>query len=147
MSVNQLAAEQEDHSTLGWLVTLAASLFFFYEFIQMNMFNAINGQIMQAFHLDAVQIGHLAATYFYGNVLFLFPAGMLLDRFSTKKLLLTAVALCTIGTFIFALANGFWVAAAGRFMVGVGASFCFLSCIRLASRWFPPRNMALPVLS
>jgi sugar phosphate permease len=28
-------------------------------------------------------------------------------------------------------------------IVGWGAAFCFLSCIRLASRWFPPQRMAL----
>ena len=133
---------KNEHAKLGWFVTLTAALFFFYEFIQLNLFNAINTQLTAAFNLDAVQLGHLASTYFYGNVLFLFPAGMLLDRYSTKKLLLGAVALCTIGTFMFGLANTYLMAASGRFLVGVGAAFCFLSCIRLASRWFPPSKMA-----
>ncbi len=134
--------EKKAHTGLGWLVTLTASLFFFYEFIQLNLFNAINVELMEAFHLDAVELGHLASTYFYGNALFLFPAGILLDRFSTKKLLLMAVLFCTMGTAVFGIAHTFWVAAAARFVVGVGASFCFLSCIRLASRWFPPAKMA-----
>jgi MFS family permease len=80
--------------------------------------------------------------YFYANALFLFPAGNLLDRYSTKYLLLGAVALCTIGTFVFALASHYFYAACGRFLVGAGASFCFLSCIRLASRWFSTQQMA-----
>src|SRR3990167_3330402 len=66
----------------------------------------------------------------------------MLDRFSTKKLLLFAVAICTIGTFIFALAKEVKMAGFGRFLVGSGASFCFLSCIRIASRWFSPHRMA-----
>lgn len=44
---------------------------------------------------------------------------------------------------MFAVAESYWLAAAGRFLVGAGASFCFLSCIRIASRWFPPYRMAL----
>lgn len=132
-----------DHTAcLGWAVVLAASLFFFYEFIQMNFFNAINAQLMAAFHLNAPELGQLASMYFYANALCLFPAGILLDRYSTKKLLLVAVALCTVGTFIFGLSTTYFYAAAGRFLVGMGASFCFLSCIRLASRWFPPAKMA-----
>jgi len=127
---------------LGWLVVIVGSLFFFYEFIQLNLFNAINEDLMQAFNLDAIGLGSLASTYFYGNLLFLLPAGMLLDRFSTKNLLLAAIIITTIGTFAFAAATSFQVAALGRFVVGVGASFCFLSCIRLASRWFPPSKMA-----
>ncbi len=123
-------------------MTLTAALFFFYEFIQMNLFNTINEQLRDAFHLDAVQIGQLFSMYFYANFICLFPAGNLLDRFSSKKLLMFAITLCTIGTFIFSIATVYWLAALGRFMVGMGASFCFLSCIRISSRWFPPRRMA-----
>ena len=132
-----------DHPVLSWLVVLTAALFFFYEFIQLNFPNAIDVQLMQAFNLNATQLGFLVSTYFWANTLFLFPAGNLLDRFSTKKLLLSAVVACTIGTFIFGIAPTAIIAGSGRFLVGLGASFCFLSCIRLASRWFPPSRMAL----
>jgi MFS family permease len=130
------------HPLLAWTVVLTASLFFFYEFIQLNMFNAIAVDLMQAFQVDATQLGNLSAMYFYANAIFLFPAGMLLDRFSTKKLIVAAVATSTIGTFIFAVAESYSVAAFGRFLEGCGAAFCFLSCIRIATRWFPPSKMA-----
>lgn len=126
----------------AWLVTLTSALFFFYEFIQLNFFNSIDIPLMQDFGLDAVQLGQLASMYFYANAICLFPAGNLLDRYSTKKLLLAAVAISTIGTFIFGLAQTYAMAAFGRLLVGAGASFCFLSCIRIASRWFPPQRMA-----
>lgn len=134
--------EKTSHTKLAWVVTLTASLFFFYEFIQMNLFNAINEQLREAYHLDAVQLGQLFSMYFYANFLCLFPAGNLLDRFSTRKLLIFAISICTLGTFLFSTTTVYWVAASGRFMVGAGASFCFLSCIRIASRWFAPRHMA-----
>lgn len=130
------------YNGLAWAVTMTASLFFFYEFIQMHLFNTINSQLRAAFDLDAVQIGQFFSMYFYANFLCLFPAGNLLDRYSTKKLLVGAVSICTIGTFLFALAHVYWVAALGRFLVGCGAAFCFLGCIRIASRWFPPNRMA-----
>lgn len=136
------ARAKADQATMGWVVVLTASLFFFYEFIQLNLFNAIDVQLMQAFHLNAPQLGQLSSMYFYANALFLFPAGILLDRYSTKWMLLFAVTLCTLGTFAFGMAETYMVAAAGRALVGWGASFCFLSCIRLASRWFPPSKMA-----
>ena len=134
--------EKTKHTTLAWVVVLTTSLFFFYEFIQLNLFNSIDVPLMRDFGLDAVQLGQLASMYFYANALCLFPAGNLLDRYSTKKLLLFAVTLCTVGTFMFGFAIHYFTAAAGRFLVGMGASFCFLSCIRIASRWFPPHRMA-----
>lgn len=131
------------HTGLAWAVVITAASFFFYEFIQMNMPNAMDEHLMQAFNLNAPEVGIFASIYFWGNTLFLFPAGNLLDRFSTKKLLLSAILVCTLGTFIFAISTSAIHAGFGRFLVGVGASFCFLSCIRLASRWFQPSRMAL----
>lgn len=137
-----MTAQQATHSMRAWVVTLTASLFFFYQFIQMNFFNTINEQLRDAYQLNAVQLGQLFSMYFYANFLFLFPAGSLLDRYSTRNLLILAISIATVGNFIFSTASLYAVAALGRFMVGAAAAFCFLSCIRLASRWFPPRRMA-----
>jgi MFS family permease len=134
---------QKNNGAYAWVVVLTAALFFFYQFIQMNMPNAINRQLMQTFNLDATGLGMLASVYFWANALFLFPAGMLIDRYSPKKILQLAVGCATIGTYIFASAHNYVFASAGRFLVGLSAAFCFLSCIRLASRWFPPQRMAL----
>ncbi len=131
-----------EHRTLAWAVVMTAALFFFYEFIQMNLFNSINVQLREAYQLNAEELGHLFSMYFYANALALFPVGNLIDRYSTKKLLLCAVGICTMGAFLFAIANVYWLAAMGRFLEGSGAAFCFLSCIRIASRWFPPKRMA-----
>jgi MFS family permease len=132
----------KDRGMLAWVVVLSASLYFFYEFIQMNLFASIDVQLMQAFNLTAPELGRLASMYFYANALFVFPAGVMLDRFSPKKLLLIAVVFSTLGTLAFAVATEYWVAAVSRFVVGTGAAFCFLGCIRIASRWFPPKKMA-----
>ncbi len=126
-----------------WIVCFSAAMFFFYEFIQMNMFNAISGNLMHAFSLNATGLGKLSAYYFYANLLFLPIAGALLDRFSTRKIILSSLFLCIIGIAAFAMTSSFLWASIFRFMSGIGSAFCFLSSIRLASRWFPAKNMAL----
>jgi MFS family permease len=93
------------HNRLAWAVVLAASSFFFYEFIQMNLPNAMDVHLMQAFNLNAPEVGIFASIYFWGNTVFIFPAGSLLDRFSTKKLLLAAIFVCTLGTFLFGIST------------------------------------------
>ena len=134
-----------DYPLQAWVVVLGAALFFFYEFIQMTMFNVINPQLMQTFHVSAERLGNLSAMYFYANVIFLFPAGLLLDRFSTRKLISIAMAFCVASTYGFALSKQFDWLSLFRFVTGLGSSFCMLSCVRLASRWFPPRRVALVV--
>ncbi|PIQ43337.1 MAG: MFS transporter [Gammaproteobacteria bacterium CG11_big_fil_rev_8_21_14_0_20_46_22] len=131
------------HPLIPWVVCLSGGLLFFYEFIQLNIFGSLNTSVMRTFSLSAHQLGNLSSTYFYANACFLFVAGNLLDRYSTRKLILVAMVLCTLGTIGFAISANVWEAGVSRFFVGLGGAFCFLSGVRLASRWFPPSRMAL----
>lgn len=126
-----------------YLVVFSAALFFLFEFINMNSFDALNTLLRQAFHVDAFEISNLSAMYFYANVLFLIPAGLLLDRFSTKRLLQSAFLLCIIGNFIFAGTHSFTVAKICRFTVGMASTLCVLSAALLTSRWIKPRQAGL----
>lgn len=129
-----------------WIVVFSASLFFFFEFMQVNMFNALDPSLYKAFHLtNATQLGQLSACYMYAVVLFLFPAGMILDRFSTRSIIRLAMLVCVICALIFSFTTQLWQAEICRLITGVGGAFCLLGCVRLASRWFPPKHMALVV--
>ena len=135
--------EMRKMSLSPWVVCFAASLFFFYEFIQGNMFASIADNIMHDFNIQADKMTYLSSIYYLSNVLFLFAAGMMLDRFSTKKTMIVAMLLCVLSTFILAEAHSFYLALLCRFVTGIGSAFCFLGPIRIASRWFPPKRMAL----
>lgn len=129
----------------AWVVCLSAALFFFYEFIQMHMFNAINDDLRFAFDANASQLSFLSSTYLWADLVFLLPAGLILDRLPTRRVILTAMGVCILGTLGFALAHSFVWAAFFHFLSGIGNAFCFLSCIMLVSRWFPPHRQALVV--
>lgn len=130
-------------SWMPWLVCFSASLFFFYEFIQGNMFASINHEIIEDFNTDLLGCSWMSSMYYLANVIFLFPAGVILDRYSTKKVILISLMTCIAGTFLFAMSESFALGATYRFITGIGSAFCFLSCFQLASRWFPPQRMAL----
>ncbi|MDI1352630.1 MAG: MFS transporter, partial [bacterium] len=130
-------------SLLPWLVCFAATMFFFYEFIQGNMFASIAANIMQDYHIQADKMAYLSSIYYLSNVIFLFVAGLVLDRFSIKNTILMAMFFCVISTFILAHSHSFYMALLCRFVTGIGSAFCFLGPVRLASHWFPPKRMAL----
>jgi sugar phosphate permease len=67
----------------------------------------------------------------------------MLDRVSTRKMLLTAMAICIISTLVFATTDSFAVAKVCRFVTGMGSTLCLLSCAQLTSRWFAPRLSGL----
>lgn len=128
---------------LPWLICFTASFFFFYSFIQGTMFASIADDIMRDFHIQADKMTYLSSVYYLSNVIFLFVAGALLDRFSTKKMILVAMLLSVLSTFVLAYAYSFYLALFCRFITGIGSAFCFIGPIRIASRWFPPKRMAL----
>lgn len=145
MHMSQTATEPTSPraSSYAWLVICIASLFFFYELVQMSMFNAISNQLMTAFNVTAQHLGWISSGYFYANILFMFPAGLILDRFSTRKVILGSMLICIVGTFLFSTATNIYIATFARFLTGIGGSFPLLSCMRLASRWIPYRRLAL----
>ena len=130
---------------MAWLVCLSAGLFFFYEFFQLNLFDVINPFLRADFQIDATQLSWMSSAYVWANTLFLLPAGVLLDRFSVRRVIITAMLICIVGTVGFGLTHSYFWAFFFRFLTGIGNAFCFLSCVVLAARWFPPRRQALVI--
>src|SRR3989344_196409 len=85
----------------------------------------------------------VASFYFFSNVIFLFVAGPLLDRYSTRWIMVVTLGICILGISLFSMTYSFKIAILARFLEGIGSAFCFLSVIRLASRWFPASSMAM----
>jgi len=127
---------------LPWLVCFSAILFFFFESVQMFMFNTLAPELMKDFATDASGIARISASYYFSTVLFLLPAGIMIDRFSTKKIIISTMSISIVGTFLFASASNILMAEIYRFCAGIGGAFTFICCIRLLSRWFPPSRMA-----
>lgn len=128
-----------------WLICLSAGLFFLYEFFQLNLFDVINEPLREAFHLDAAQLSWMSSTYIWANVLFLLPAGVILDKISARVVILAAMAICVLGTFGFGVTHSFAWAAFFHALTGLGNAFCFLSCVIMVARWFPPRRQAFVI--
>lgn len=128
-----------------WIVCLTSALFFFYIFVLMTMFNAISADLMHDFQINSSQLGYLSAVYFYSNTLFLLPAGLIMDRFSTRRIILTSMIICVISVAGFALSPSITWVGIFRALAGFTNAFSFVSCILLASRWFPPQRMALVI--
>ena len=134
---------QKFQKLLPYLVCFSASLFFAYELVQFHMMNAISPYLMKDLQMGATSFGKLCATYLLADVIFLLPAGIILDRFSTRKVILAALLCCIVGTFGFSFAHTFREAALCHFLSGIGNAFCFLSCMMLIARWFSKEKQAL----
>ncbi len=127
----------------SWFTCLSAGLFFFYVFFQMNIFDVINQSLRQAFQINAAQLSWMSSTFVWASILFFIPAGIIVDRFSVRKIILITMIICITGTLGFALAKSYILASIFHSFTGVANAFCFLSCIVLVYRFFPPTHQAL----
>ncbi len=131
----------KSNQTLAWIVVLVASLFFFYEFIQMNMFNSLSQSFEKTFVLSAFQVAIVSGFYFLSDSILLYPAGFILDRFSSKRLLVLGMLMCILGTLCISAATNSWLLVLARLLSGSASAFCLLSILRLAAQWFPVEKM------
>jgi MFS family permease len=71
------------------------------------------------------------------------PAGVLLDRFGSRVLIVAGAALMAGGQLLLALTESLPLAIGGRAIVGLGDAVTFISVLRLVPHWFPPRQVPL----
>ncbi len=120
-----------------------AALFYFYDNLLQVSPSAMKPELSLAFAKEAEQFGSLSAYCLYAYGLMQIPAGLLMDRFGPRRLLTFASLFCGIGSIVFGLATSLWEAKFGRAMIGVGASFAVVGCLKIASYWFPTNRFAL----
>ncbi|MCW2734537.1 MAG: transporter [Mycobacterium sp.] len=71
------------------------------------------------------------------------PAGVLLDRFGSRALIVSGAALMAGGQLLLALTESLPLAIGARAIVGLGDAVTFISVLRLVPNWFPPKQVPL----
>lgn len=71
------------------------------------------------------------------------PAGILLDRYGSRALIVAGAALMASGQLLLALTESLPLAIGARAVVGLGDALTFISVLRLVPRWFEPRRVPL----
>ena len=126
----------------AWIIWLLSALFMSYKYALEVSPSVMTGDLMREFSLSGVQMGHLAACYFYAYLILQIPAGLLIDRWGPRRVTTVAMILCAVGTYIFSTSGSFTFACLGRFLTGIGASFAAINCLKLVANWFPSNRFA-----
>lgn len=126
----------------AWVIWSLSAFFMFYKYAIEVSPSVMTGTLMSAFDINAMQLGNLAASYFYAYLILQIPVGLLLDKFGPRRVTTIAIALCALGSLVFARAETLLVAEIGRFLTGAGAAFAAVNCLKLIANWFPARQFA-----
>lgn len=97
----------------------------------------------ERFEVDATQLAFFTVLQLVVYAGMQIPVGVLLDRFGSRALLLSGLALMTAGQLTFALVESFPAAVLARGVLGAGDAMVFVSVIRLVSVWFLVRQAPL----
>lgn len=99
-------------------------------------------RLMADFAIGGTAIGSLAASYYYIYAILQIPAGILTDRYGSRRVAGFGLALAALGSGLFAAAPDLAIAYVGRFLVGLGVSGVFTSVAKVQAEWFRTREYA-----
>jgi MFS family permease len=103
------------------------------------------GPMAKELGLSPVQLGWLFSGFLWTYIIFLVPAGLLVDRFGFRPIGALAVALWSMATAATAFASGLVGLAASRFVLGTGESAAWPVGIRAVRAWAPRSEYGVAV--
>jgi len=132
-----------DLSFMPWIVCLLPGLFYAYDFLLRVQPSVMIHPLMQFYGTNAAGIGVLSAFYYYAYTPLQIPAGLIIDKYSTRIVLTVSIFLCAIGAFIFAGVHYYSAALVARALMGIGSAFAFIGAIKLGALWLPQKHFAM----
>ena len=127
----------------AWLVWGLAASYYFSDYMARVAPGVMHQSLQSAFGLNEAGFGLLTYSFYMPYILMQIPVGIIVDRFSVRRLLSIMSVLTAIGCLVFGLSSDLFFASLGRMLIGFSAAFAFISSLRLATAWFPPAMLGL----
>jgi MFS family permease len=125
------------------IVYCVAVCFYIYDFLLQASPGAMSVPLMHDFGISAGVLGSIMGAYFWTYTAFQIPAGLCLDRFGARKIIMIMTFFCATGTLILSRGDSIYWIMIGRLITGAASAFAFLSTLFLIIRWFPAKYFAL----
>jgi fucose permease len=107
------------HQRRPWIVLLVFLIFFVISFLT-NILGPLIPDIISGFHLSLGLAGFLPFAFFVAYGVMSIPAGMLLERFREKPVMVAAFASALAGSLLFATTPKYEIALVSLFLIGIG---------------------------
>lgn len=125
-----------------WLVFCLSSLLFVLSQFYRVSNAVIAPRLQEDLALTAEQLGLLSAAFFYAFAGVQIPLGMAIDHFGGRWTMAVLTAVGGGGALLFAHAESFSWAVAGRGLLGLGMAGNLMGTMKLLGNWFPPGRFA-----
>jgi len=122
-----------DRAYLAWAAVATA---YAIAFLQRVSPQSVSLSFMQDFGTDAAGVAMLASSYFWGYTLMQIPAGLLVDRYGVKRVVLFSMAASSLGSAAFALAPNLIDVFVARLIIACGDALVFTALLKLVALSF-----------
>lgn len=137
------APNSSGNAALPIVVWGVSTLYFIVSVMVAILFGVLAPDLQKQLHLNGSQLGLLGSVVFLSYGLAQLIAGNLMDSWSPKLTLGGSAIIASGGLFLLAAAEGFKMALAAQFLIGVGLSASYIGAIYLAGTWFPAERFPL----
>ncbi|WP_315763219.1 MULTISPECIES: MFS transporter [unclassified Bradyrhizobium] len=122
-----------DRAYLAWATVAVA---YAIAFLQRVSPQTIGLNFMRDFGTDASGVALLASSYFWGYTVMQIPAGLLVDRYGVKRVVLCSMAASALGSAAFALSPTLLDVFIARLIVACGDALVFTALLKLVAQSF-----------
>ena len=129
-----------DRGYLAWATVATA---YAIAFLQRVSPQSVSLSFMTEFGTDAAGVAMLASSYFWGYTLMQIPAGLLVDRYGVKRVVLFSMAASSLGSAAFALAPNLLDVFAARLIIACGDALVFTALLKLVAQSFSDERFGI----
>src|SRR5690606_39701929 len=127
----------------AWAVWLAGVGVYFVGYVHRASLGVAGPTAVERLDISATELGSFVMVQLGLYAVMQVPAGVAIDRWGARRVLLVATLVMGTAQLLFALAASFPVALAARALLGVGDAAVFIAVLRLAAMWFPHHRYAV----
>ncbi|MBA2654669.1 MAG: MFS transporter [Gammaproteobacteria bacterium] len=127
---------------LPWLMfAMGASYYCLTYFLRVSP-SVMKKDLLTHFKITATEFGSLSSAYYNAYTPMQLFVGVIVDRLGARKVLVSACLICMVGLSIFIHAETLQLAKTGRFLIGFGSAFAYITVLKLVALWLPPNRFA-----
>lgn len=127
----------------AWLVWVIAVGVYFLALFHRASLGVAGNEALTQLNISATALGTFAMVQVGVYALMQVPAGLMIDQWGPRRMLLAATLTMGTAQILFAFSTNFVSALAARAILGAGDAAVFISVLRLAAQWFPRRRYAI----
>ncbi|MET0679098.1 MAG: MFS transporter [Bradyrhizobium sp.] len=129
-----------DRAYIAWATVAIA---YAIAFLQRVSPQTVSLSFMRDFGTDASGVAMLASSYFWGYTLMQIPAGLLVDRYGVKRVVLSSMAVSALGSAGFALAPNLFDVFVARLLLACGDALVFTALLKLVAQSFADERFGI----